>query len=166
VNQTELEGFLQFLANYEFQLTSSAIIAIVVFLILVVVYWFLRRRGKLTAVAGETSSDLPKSSTAEPTGEPVRQNSAAEPPRRPIPQHSAAESPRHAIPQDSVLRRHYVTHARYMIETIAFPRPTDSVLCRHYDHLIESELDACLADGEHMERLISRYEAHRRNARS
>jgi hypothetical protein len=42
----------------------------------------------------------------------------------------------HHLPQDSVLRRHYLTHLRHMIETVAMPSPTDSVLRRHHEHLI------------------------------
>ncbi len=62
------------------------------------------------------------------------------------------------LPQDSILRRHYLTHLRTMIETLAPTRPTDSVLCRHYDAMIAAKIGQCLNDGKAMEQLISDYE--------
>lgn len=62
------------------------------------------------------------------------------------------------VPQDSVLKRHYLNHVCMMIESIVPPRPTDSVLCRHYDALIVAEMDHCLNDKKAMEQLIHDYE--------
>lgn len=70
------------------------------------------------------------------------------------------------IPQDSTLRRHYISHLRYMIESVTFPQPTDSVLRRHYEQLIASEMDACLADGARMNKLIGEFDAVRKKALS
>lgn len=62
------------------------------------------------------------------------------------------------LPQDSILKRHYLTHLSTMIEAIAPPRPTDSVLCRHYDAMIVAEIDQCLNNKKAMEQLIHAYE--------
>ncbi len=72
-----------------------------------------------------------------------------------------AETDYQNLPQDSVLRRHHLAHVRYLIDEVTFPRPTESVLRRHYDQLIESELDKCLKSDAHMQKLISRYEAYK-----
>ena len=37
------------------------------------------------------------------------------------------------IPQDSILKRHFLTHVRAQIESRFAPRPSDSILTRHYD---------------------------------
>ncbi len=62
------------------------------------------------------------------------------------------------LPQDSILKRHYLTHVCAMIESLAPPRPTDSVLCRHYDAIIVTEIDQCLSDKKAMDQLIHDYE--------
>lgn len=62
------------------------------------------------------------------------------------------------LPQDSILKRHYLTHVCMMIESLAPPRPTDSVLCRHYDAMIFAEIAQCLSDKKAMEQLIHTYE--------
>ena len=51
-----------------------------------------------------------------------------------------------------------------MLETVTFPRPTEIVLRRHYDHLIASQLEACVEDEAELNKLIKRYEEHRRDA--
>ena len=75
----------------------------------------------------------------------------------------AKTAPTH-IPQDTILRRHYLAHIKYMLETVTFPRPTEIVLRRHYDHLITSQLEACVEDEAELNKLIRRYEEHRRDA--
>lgn len=40
------------------------------------------------------------------------------------------------IPEDSVLRRHFLTHLQYEVESELPDRPTDSVLKRHHDALV------------------------------
>lgn len=49
------------------------------------------------------------------------------------------------LPQDSMLRRHYLATLRYTLESGLPPRPTDSILMRHFDnwtnHFIETEVN-------------------------
>ncbi|MDD5320496.1 MAG: hypothetical protein PHD43_07770 [Methylococcales bacterium] len=45
------------------------------------------------------------------------------------------------LPEDSMLRRHYLTHLRAIVESRMPPRPTDSTLRRHYDLMIENEVE-------------------------
>ena len=49
-----------------------------------------------------------------------------------------------------------------MLEATTFPRPTDSVLSRHYDDMIDAKAEDCLADESKMARLIAEYEASQR----
>jgi hypothetical protein len=48
-----------------------------------------------------------------------------------------------------------------MIETLAPLRPTESVLCRHYDTMIVAKLDECLSNKKAMEQLIYDYEKNK-----
>lgn len=137
MKEFELGDFLRYLAQYEFEPGPGIIVAITVFLLLVFVYVF-RKMAVYLVSADET----PLNSQKTPVAETCYLN----------------------IPQDSVLRRHYLSHVRYMIETVTFPRPVDSVLRRHYEQLITGELDACLGDEAQMKKLIRRYEEYRRNA--
>ncbi|WP_340124578.1 hypothetical protein [Methylobacter svalbardensis] len=66
-----------------------------------------------------------------------------------------------SLPQDSILRRHYLAHLCTMIETLAPLRPTESVLCRHYDTMIVARLDECLSNKNAMEQLIYDYEKNK-----
>lgn len=66
------------------------------------------------------------------------------------------------LPQDSMLRRHYLTNLRAMIESLKSPRPTDSSLSRHYDSIITAEIEQCLSDQGAIERLICNYEDHKK----
>lgn len=68
------------------------------------------------------------------------------------------------IPQESVLRRHMMTHIRYMLETVNAPRPTESVLRRHYEQLISSQLEDCVQDPARFKRLLSDYDDYRKAA--
>ncbi|TAK61860.1 hypothetical protein [Methylobacter sp.] len=49
------------------------------------------------------------------------------------------------IPQDSAPKQSFLTHLQNEIESALFPRPTDSVLQRHYDSLVSAELETRLA---------------------
>ena len=49
-----------------------------------------------------------------------------------------SKSPNH--PEDSTLRRHFMAQIQHEIEASLLPRPTDSVLQRHYDSLVEVTL--------------------------
>lgn len=47
--------------------------------------------------------------------------------------------------EDSALKPPFLTHLRGEIESALWPRPTDSVLQRHYDALVSAELENRLA---------------------
>jgi hypothetical protein len=47
-----------------------------------------------------------------------------------------------------MLRRHFLAHLQSEVESALFPRPTDSVLRRHYDSLVAVELENRLANAE------------------
>ena len=50
------------------------------------------------------------------------------------------------LPEQSYFKQLFLTELKKQIElTLLFPRPTDSVLSRHYDALIEAELDSLLS---------------------
>lgn len=66
------------------------------------------------------------------------------------------------IPQESVLRRHFVTHLRTILETIHTPHPTESVLRRHREQLISSQVEECLQDQAKLQSLFERYDEHRK----
>lgn len=71
---------------------------------------------------------------------------------------SPAENSSSVLPQDSILRRHYFTHLCAMIEALVPLRPTESVLCRHYDMMIVTKIAQCLSDKKAVEQLIYEYE--------
>lgn len=52
------------------------------------------------------------------------------------------------LPQDSMLRRHAITHLYAIVESNMPIRPTDSVLRRHYDTMINHELNKRLGNKE------------------
>jgi hypothetical protein len=66
------------------------------------------------------------------------------------------------LPQDSMLRRHYLTNLRTMIESLKPPRPTEFSLSRHYEAMISSEIEQCVSDQGAVERLSCKYEAHKK----
>jgi hypothetical protein len=49
------------------------------------------------------------------------------------------------VPEDSTHKPHFLTHLRDEIESALWPRPTDSILQRHYDALVSAELENRLA---------------------
>ncbi len=83
--------------------------------------------------------------------EPVKTEQAASAPSKPVLN----------LPEDSMLRRHYLTHVRSMIETLHGPRPTDSALKRHYDSMIAFELEDCLCCNKTLEKLECCYKEAR-----
>lgn len=91
----------------------------------------------------------PKPANIEPSAKPQVKEAAVSPV-----EHTYSS----LLPQDSILKRHYLNHVCMMIESIAPPRPTDSVLCRHYDAMIVTEIDQSLNDKKAMEQLIHAYE--------
>ncbi len=50
-----------------------------------------------------------------------------------------------SISEDPAPRPHFLTHLQNEIESALFPRPTDSILKRHYDALVSAELENRLA---------------------
>ncbi len=66
------------------------------------------------------------------------------------------------LPQDFMLRRHYLTNLRAMLESISPPRPTDAALRRHHDSILHTEIEQCLCDKGAVERLICNYENHKK----
>lgn len=49
------------------------------------------------------------------------------------------------VPEDSTPKQHFLTHLQSEIESALWPRPTDSILQRHYDALVSAELENRLA---------------------
>jgi len=66
------------------------------------------------------------------------------------------------LPQDSTLRRHAAAHLRSLIESLNPTRPTDSSLSRHYDALINAEIEQCINNKGAIERLIVTVEAYKK----
>jgi hypothetical protein len=50
-----------------------------------------------------------------------------------------------SVPEDSTHKPHFLAHLRDEIESALWPRPTDSILQRHYDALVNAELENRLA---------------------
>ncbi len=69
----------------------------------------------------------------------------------------AAETTGSHIPQDSTLRRHYIHHLRSMIASQI--QSTE----KNFDAKIETELDKCLQNEAHVNRVIQDYEASKHN---
>jgi len=49
------------------------------------------------------------------------------------------------VHEDSMPKQSFLTHLQSEIESALFPRPTDSILQRHYDALVNAELENRLA---------------------
>jgi hypothetical protein len=47
--------------------------------------------------------------------------------------------------EDLTIKQNFLTHLQSEIESALFPRPTDSILQRHYDALVNAELENRLA---------------------
>ncbi|WP_333877453.1 hypothetical protein [Methylobacter sp.] len=50
-----------------------------------------------------------------------------------------------SVSEDSTGTQNFLTHLQNEIESALFPRPTDSILQRHYDTLVSAELENRLA---------------------
>jgi hypothetical protein len=59
------------------------------------------------------------------------------------------------VPTDSVLRRHFISQVSCRVADGLGLAPTDSILKRHYDHLLATEVSACLLDEHHLARLCA-----------
>lgn len=62
------------------------------------------------------------------------------------------------LPTDVVLRRHFLTHLRMMLESL-HPEPTDSVLHRHYQQLLETQVLGAIECRGKLEALEAAYES-------
>lgn len=71
---------------------------------------------------------------------------------------SQDEEPDAHVPSDVVLRRHYLTHLRMMLETV-HAEPTDSQLKRHHQQYLDYLCDVLVEDREAVEALETAYEA-------
>ena len=49
------------------------------------------------------------------------------------------------VSEDSTVKQNFLSHLQNEIESALFPRPTDSILQRHYDALVNAELENRLA---------------------
>ncbi len=89
---------------------------------------------------------------------PATNNQAAEPSQQASETTASAPESTSSLPEDSILRRHYLTHLCTMIEALAPSRPTDAVLCRHYDAMVVARIGQCLNDKYAMQQLLDDYE--------
>ena len=155
-----------------------AVIAIVIFL--VIIYMGRKRTQASPKLVKPTQKNKPANvpppvaANVESPSEPVQIPQATEPVSaietkselivEPTPIKTVTPEPKGSgnnLPQDSMLRRHYLTHLRTMIESLNGPRPTDSSLSRHYDSLITTEIAQCLSDQNAIRLLICHYEAYK-----
>jgi len=155
-----------------------AVIAIVIFL--VIIYMWRKRTQASPKLVKPTQKNKPANvpppvaANVESPSEPVQIPQATEPVSaietkselivEPTPIKTVTPEPKGSgnnLPQDSMLRRHYLTHIRAMIESLKGPRPTDSSLSRHYDSLITTEIAQCLSDQNAIRLLICHYEAYK-----
>lgn len=190
MKSTDFSEVNNFLTQSGLDLRTIAIISMAILLaLIVVIYLLVKNRAHPVDVdvdvdnaiepivadnaSNQTVSDNTNEMTlmeVETVTMPTTEVEPVEAPIVPVPVFSpepkaetAKASPNH-IPQDTILRRHYLAHIKYMLETVTFPRPTEIVLRRHYDHLIASQLEACVEDEAELNKLIKRYEEHRRDA--
>ena len=155
-----------------------AVIAIVIFL--VIIYMGRKRTQASPKLVKPTQKNKPANvpppvaANVESPSEPVQIPQATEPVNsietkselivEPTPIKTVTPEPKESVnnlPQDSMLRRHYLTHIRAMIESLKGPRPTDSSLSRHYDSIITTEIAQCLSDQNAIRLLICHYEAYK-----
>ncbi|MDD5267623.1 MAG: hypothetical protein PHO08_10905 [Methylococcales bacterium] len=160
---------------------NKLLIAVIAILILLVIIYKWRKRAQASqkpAISAQKNKPANKPQTAanvEPKREPVQKTqttgavSAIEVKStlivEPAPAKTVTLAPNESgdnLPQDSMLRRHYLTHLRTMIESLNGPRPTDSSLRRHYDSLITTEIAQCSSDKNAFGRLICHYEAYKK----
>lgn len=100
-----------------------------------------RQRPASAAVTAASISPTVEPPTAAVEVVPVAMTvTATVPVSSPGGDRSAAPGSRR-LPEDSVLRRHFLQHLRARFEA-ALPPPTCSILKRHYEQLLEMELDA------------------------
>jgi hypothetical protein len=160
---------------------NELLIAVIAIVILLVIIYKWRKRTQaspnpaISAQKNKPANKPPVAANVEPKREPVEKpqtteaESAIETKSKlivePKPVKTVTLAPKESgdnFPQDSMLRRHYLTHLRTMIESLNGQRPTDSSLSRHYDSLITTEIAQCLSDQNVIGRLICHYDAHKK----
>ena len=116
-------------------------------------------------LSGVEPSIEPQTNEVAPELEP---ESKPEPSVKPQPSETALSSPEHKsnLPEDSILKRHYLTHVCALLEALAPERPTDAVLCRHYDAMMLAKIEQCLSDKQAMDRLLDDYLTNKPTATS
>ncbi len=62
--------------------------------------------------------------------------------------------------EEPMLKRHHLHNVRMMVVATTFPRPTDSMLSRHYDEMIDAKAEDCLENEAKMARLLAEYEEY------
>jgi hypothetical protein len=67
------------------------------------------------------------------------------------------------IPKDSTLRRHALNQLHTLLESCKERRPTDAMLSRHYDQLVEVRLNDYTTDTDEILCLLSFYENYFEN---
>lgn len=151
-------------------MTEIVVLAIVV--VIVVIYFKMRKKSHKCpehAIPEKENKPASKPLDVAPKKEPSPQakepSHPAQAENRPVAASKTDKTvtlPSDNLPQDSMLRRHYLANLRAMVEALNPPHPTDSALSRHYDALITSELAQCLNDKGAIERLIGKYESHKK----
>ena len=160
---------------------NELLIAVIAIVILLVIIYKWRKRTQdspkpaIPAQKNKSANKPPVAANVEPKIKPVQKPQTTEAVSaietksklivEPTPVKTVTLAPKESgdnLPQDSMLRRHYLTHLRTMIESLNGPRPTDSSLSRHYDSLITTEIAQCSSDQNAIGRLICHYEAHKK----
>ena len=160
---------------------NELLIAVIAIVVLLVIIYMRRKRTQASpkpvkpTQKNKPANVPPVAANVEPKREPLQRPQATEavsaietkskPIVEPTPIKTVTLAPKESgdnLPQDSMLRRHYLTHLRTMIESLNGPRSTDSSLRRHYDSLITTEIAQCLSDQNAIGQLICHYEAHKK----
>ena len=111
----------------------------------------------------QATANKPTASTEpSPIAVPINRPSSATQPALVVEPKIVKQDSTDNLPQDSTLRRHAIAHLRSLIESLNPARPTDSSLSRHYDALINAEIEQCISDKGAIERLIVTVEAHKK----
>ena len=148
---------------------SEFIIAVIV--ISAVLMFISKAREKADKEKSEASPHKASESEVKPIVKPITTNEVAES----APNIKAEEnivvaiSPKVAvstkettkdiqIPKDSTLRRHTLNQLHTLLESCKENRPTDSLLSRHYDQLVEVKLNDYTNDADEILCLLSFYE--------
>ena len=101
-----------------------------------------------------------RTAPAQPSGQPGPLPEPRHPPTPAVHQAAAAQALPNAeaeqwgphVPQEPVLRRHFLTHVRCLLDTV-YPCPSESVLRRHHAQWLETQVAACLEDPARWARL-------------